>query len=187
MASTAIGFATQDEPQYRDALRAIGAYLDWLRAEYVTLSEIDDGFVWHSFSRGDLARPVTGMVPHGDLSRLMARLRGERTARRRGAARAGAVRSARSTRRRPVCADGYQETFRTIGARLDKVKALAVLLVERDDTLIVNYRYPVPGYLRRDIQRLALSYGQEEDVFTSKQLADMVAEARGNRHNPFYH
>jgi hypothetical protein len=188
VASTAIGYMTQDAPQYRDALRTLGAYLDWLHAEYVTLCEIDDGFVWHSFAKGDLTRPVSGMVPHADLARLMSSLKSKRTGGIRHANRpVGARRSSTSAHRQPVCVDGYQETFRTIGARLDRAKALAVLLVESDESLIVNYSYPVPGYLRRDLHRLASSYSQAQDAFTRKQLAEMVVAARGNRNNPFYH
>lgn len=188
VSSAAIGHMTEDEPKYRDVLRTIGAYLDWLQAEYVTLSELDEGFVWHCFSRGDLTRPVSGMVPHGDLARLMGRLKSERTGRWRSRSRPrGAIRPSRSARHHPVCADGYQDTFRTIGARLDRLKAVSVLLVEQGDTLVINYSYPIPGYLRRDLHRLALSCAQEQEVFTSKQLAELVAVARGNRNNPFYH
>lgn len=184
---TAIGYVTQDEPQYRDTLRAIGAYLDWLQAEYVTVSEIDDGFIWHSFARGDLTRSVSGMVPHGELSRLMSRLKHERTGRHANPSRPpGAARSTRSAPHHAVCVEGYQETFRTIGARLDRVKALAVLLVEQDQKLVVNYRYPAPGYLRRDLYRIASAYGQQQDTFSADQLVEMVTAARGNRNSPYF-
>ncbi len=187
MASTAIGFMTQDEPRYREVLRTIGWHLDSIHAAYVTLCEIDEGYIWHCFARGDLTRPVSDTISHADLAGLSSRLRAERTGRNRLPSHATrAARPAKSAPRRPVCAYGYQETFRTIGARLDRMKARAVLVVERDDTLIINYQYPVPGYLRRDLFRLAQSHDMAQDAFGHKQLVDMVEAARRNRNYRYY-
>ena len=190
MVVTQIGFQTQDESRYKEFLRPIGAYLDWLQARYVTVCEIDNGFVWHCFPYGDLTKPVSGMIGRDELPRLLERLRKSRRLRKGIFGR----RPHSHRRRQPrgagidtVCPDGYEEAFRSIGARLDRAKAIAILIVEQRDKLSVNYRFPVAGLLRRDLKRFDISSNQHEDEFNREQLAHLIAMSRSHRHNPFYY
>lgn len=189
MASTQVGYRTQDEAHYRQLLRPIGAYLDRIQARYVTVAETSDGFLWHCFPNADYTRSMSGLIALDDIPGLMDQLRAARKARR-GVfgIRPTAARPHRITARKDtVCPEGYEETFRSIGVRLDRAKALAVLIVERKDLLTVNYRYPTPGFLRRDLSRGEFVSDAHEDNFTSTDITQLISTSRSYRNNRYFH
>jgi hypothetical protein len=189
MVNTQVGYQTQDEPNYRQLLRPIGAFLDRLQARFVTLGETEDGFVWHCFPNGDFTRPMSGMIAHADVPRLMDQLKAARRVRRGvfsmhpPAAKPIKIASRRDT----VCPEGYEETFRSLGNKLDVAKAIAVLIVERKDNISVIYHFPTPGYLRRDISRTEFTSDMHEDIFNRDQVARLIATSRSYRNNRYFH
>jgi hypothetical protein len=189
MAYTQVGYQTQDEPNYRQVLRPIGAYLDRLQARFVTLGETEDGFVWHCFPNGDLTRPLSGMIAHTDVPLLMDQLKAARRVKRgvfgRRPTAAKPIRI--GSRKDTVCPEGYEETFRSLGNKLDVAKAIAVLIVERKDTISVNYHFPTPGYLRRDLSRTEFTSDVHEDNFNRDQVARLIATSRSYRNNRYFH
>jgi hypothetical protein len=183
-----IGAQTHDEPRYAEFLRPVGAYLDKLLARHVTFCETEEGFVWHCFPHGDVTRPASGMITHGELPRILEQFKSLRHARRGIFGRWQPARnSKRSTSRGDsVCPEGYEEAFRCLGTHLDRAKAMSVLIVELQDKLLVSYRFPVPGFLRRDAHRLEFMSTQHEDHYSRQQIADLIKAARGKRNSLYY-
>src|SRR5579859_4462381 len=58
---------SHEPPKYRSLLRAFGAYFDQEQARYVTLAEIDGGFLWHFFPGGELLRTTHGILAYEDV------------------------------------------------------------------------------------------------------------------------
>jgi hypothetical protein len=177
----------QDEARYRDLLRVVGACLDWQHGRCITVCETGEGMIWHCFSRGDLFRPISGIVPFDHLGQMLERLKqGRRDRRHVFGRRAAYHQPPAGASGKTACVDGYQETFRTVGARLDIAKASAVLIVEETDRLTVGYRFPVSGFLRRDLTRMEFSSCDHEDHYSRDQLREMVARDRGKRNSRYF-
>lgn len=187
--SAKVEHVTQDAPNYKQILRLLGAYFDRVNARYVTLAETEDGFVWHCFPNGDLTRAASGMFAHSDVPNALEQLKSRRQshtgifASRRSASKPDRIEWRKST----VCAGGYEETFRSLGVKLDQMRALSILVVERNDCLSVHYYLPIAGYLRRDFSRMAFTGDAREDMYGREQIIDLINTARGWRNNRFYH
>ena len=172
-----IHMLTPDHACYTDMLRAIGRHLDTLRATDVTVFEVQDGLAWQAFPHGDLAHPETAMLSFDQLSHLR-----EHSARQRHARLEGKTgRGHRHQPRPPLCPDGYAETFRSMGSRLDQANAHTVLITECRGTLILSYHTPIPEYRQRSLPANAPDSAHYQNSFSPEQLHEMVKESTHNR------
>jgi hypothetical protein len=177
----------QEVKPYRQLLRPFGAFFNQLQARYITLAETATGFAWHCYPRGDLAHARGGLVCYADIPALLEMLRRERAGRGLFGLRRGLPRvDPRSFRRHPICPVGYQEMLRSLGAKLDEQRAHAVLIMERDDHVLVRYSMPLPIYIRTDAYRATFITGMHEDVYRPDHLMWLVARARSRRGSLYY-
>jgi len=174
--------------RYGQILRTIGAYLNLLQARYVTIAEIDQGFTWHCYPRANLTKSQSGMVTFEDLPKF------QEAVRQMGKSRQGLLRrskieiSRQALRRHPICPAGYEEMFRTIGQKLDEQRAQQILLVERGDSLIANYRLMAPNYIAFNPNRFdqIVAYSHQLE-FQRPQISTLIGAARSFRHSNYFH
>jgi hypothetical protein len=184
----ALEMPEQEAKPYRQLLRPLGAFFNQLQARYITLAETKSGFVWHCYPHGDLSHSRGGLVCYADIPALLEMLRRERTRRGLfGLRRSLPKVDPRSFRRHPICPFGYQEMLRSLGAKLDEQQAQAVLIMERDDHILVRYSMPLPTYIRTDAYRATFMTGMHEDVYRPDHLVWLVARARSRRGNLYYY
>ncbi|HVC80933.1 MAG TPA: hypothetical protein VNL35_10605 [Chloroflexota bacterium] len=176
--------------KYRDVLRPIGAYLDFLRARYVTVAEAEGGFLWHCYPDGDLSTPKSGFVARGEVGTLQEEI--DRAGR---GVKSGLFGKrprpmkpdTSKQRRKSACPEGYQEALRVLSAKLDDQCAVNVLVIEQHDCLAVRFHGIVPVYLRFQAMRADSSPGFRDEQFSGQEMSELTAIARSHRGDRFYH
>ena len=86
----------------------------------------------------------------------------------------------------PVAPEGYEELFRSVGAKLEDQRGYMVLLVEREASMIVSFSLPLPSYIRVDISRMETFTGFHEVEYMTTQLLEIIDEVRDHRGIPYY-
>jgi hypothetical protein len=186
--------------KYSYLLRPIGAFLDTLDARYITVAEIADGFIWHCYRNRDPSKCVSGVIPHDNIPALIEMTKRDKQARAR--ANDAIVRVRKSTRglfrRRsadadssevvlhPVCPDGYEESLRSVGAKLDDQRAYMIMLVEREASMVIRYSMPLPPYIRVDISRPETFTGFHEVEYSTDEINEIIDTIRDRRGIPYY-
>jgi hypothetical protein len=186
--------------RYGYLLRPIGAYLDALDARYVTLAEIEEGFIWHCFSRGDPTTILTGTIALDDIAALIETTK--RSKEIRGRTQEELLRMRRAGRGlfrkgqaegpgpefppHPVFPEGYEEMFRSLGVKIEDQRGYMVLLVERAASLVVSFSLPLPTYIRVDISRMETFTGFHEVEYSAGELMAIIDTVRGHRGIPYY-
>ncbi|HXT37239.1 MAG TPA: hypothetical protein VN837_16820 [Chloroflexota bacterium] len=176
--------------KYRDVLRPIGAYLDFLRARYVTVAEAEEGFLWHCYPDGDLGTPKSGFIARGEVGSLQEEIaKGQRVAKvglfGKGPRPLKPDKS--KQRRKSACPEGYQEALRVLSAKLDDQCAVNVLVVEQNDCLVVRFHGIVPVYLRMNAMRADSNPGFRDEQYSGQEMSELTAIARSHRGDRFYH
>ncbi|HVA89692.1 MAG TPA: hypothetical protein VNL71_07600 [Chloroflexota bacterium] len=177
--------------KYRDLLRPIGAYLDFLHARYVTVAETEKGFLWHCYPHGDLTQPRSGFIARGDVGTLQEEmLKAHRPAKSGwfGKGPRSIKLDKKSTqRRKSACPEGYQEALRVLSTKLDDQRAVNVLVVEQKDCLAVRFHGVVPVYLRVNATRADSIPCFRDEQYTGQEMGELTAIARSHRGDRFYH
>ncbi|HEY8286918.1 MAG TPA: hypothetical protein VIJ28_21215 [Chloroflexota bacterium] len=175
---------------YRDVLRPIGAYLDFLRARYVTVAEAEEGFLWHCYPHGDLSKPKSGFIARGDVGTLQEEMVEAPRAAKGGLFGKGPrpMKLDKSKqRRKSACPEGYQEALRVLSAKLDDQCAVNILVVEQNDCLAVRFHGVVPVYLRINATRADSIPGFRDEQYSGQEMSELTAIARSHRGDRFYH
>lgn len=185
------GVAPGRQTRYEYLLSPIGAYLDSLDARYISIAEIEEGFIWHCFKNGHPDQCLTGAFAYDDIPRLIASVKQEKHAR--ALAQEEALKSRKAVlglfKRRgnvaepaqpphPVCPLGYEETLRSLGAKLEEERAYCVLLFERAASMLVRYSVPLPTYIRLDVSKIEMTTGFREIEYLRDDLLGIVEDAR---------
>jgi hypothetical protein len=176
--------------KYKDLLRPIGAYLDFLRAQFITVAETEEGFLWHCYPHGDLAHPRSGFIARGNVEALQEEMIKAIQGSGRGRLGKGSrpIKPDRSAqRRKSACPEGYQEALRVLSAKLDDQSAVNVLIIEQKDCLAVRFHGVVPVYLRINAVRADSIPGFRDEEYTGKEMSELTALARSHRGDRFYH
>ncbi|MGH2410174.1 MAG: hypothetical protein ACRDGS_07360 [Chloroflexota bacterium] len=176
--------------KYRDLLRPIGAYLDFLRARFVTVAEAEEGFLWHCYPCGDLSKPKSGFVARGAIGSLQEEIDKAPRAAKGGLFGKGSrpLNSDKSKqRRKSACPEGYQEALRVLSAKLDDQCAVNVLVIEQNDCLAVRFHGVVPVYLRINATRADSIPGFRDEQYSGQEMSELTAIARSHRGDRFYH
>src|SRR6185312_11982458 len=87
----------------------------------------------------------------------------------------------------PMHALGYQEKFRSLGAKLDGQHAEQIQIVEVDTGLMVRFVLPAPRFLRHVEHPDGEMMRFREDTYDTSDLAAMISEARGRRGSRYYY
>jgi len=183
----AIAIPPQEAQLYRRVLRPMGTLLNVLQARYLTLADTAEGLFWHCYPQGNLGRPLGGIVTYGDVPLLIETIGRERAKRSLFGLRKQPPKIDRhAIRRHPLCPDGYSELLRSLGTKFDEQRAQQVMVIERDDHLIVRYSMPLPVYIRGDARRAASISGFHEDIYRPQQLGQLISTVRSYRGNPYY-
>ena len=171
---------------YGELLRPIGAFLDNARAQDVVLAEIQGGFTWTFRVRGSSAPARNLAVSYQDLPRLREQVRrGKRSSSTLIVeAMDLAVLPANVL---PMHALGYQEKFRSLGAKLDGQHAEQIQIVEVAGGLMVRFVLPAPRFLRHAAHPDGELMRFREDTYDMSDLAALIAEARGRRGSRYYY
>jgi hypothetical protein len=176
--------------KYKDVLRPIGAYLDFLRARYVTVAETEEGFLWHCYPNGDLTKPRSGAIERENVDSLREEIAAAVQSSRRRWFGKGAkpLKSDRSAwRRKSACPEGYQEALRVLSVKLDDRCAVNILIIEQKDCLAVRYHGVVPMYLRINAVRVEAISSFRDEEFTGKEIGELTALARSHRGDRYYY
>ncbi|MGH2344590.1 MAG: hypothetical protein ACRDG4_05150 [Chloroflexota bacterium] len=176
--------------KYKDLLRPIGAYLDFLHARFVTVAETEEGFLWHCYPHGDLAKPRSGFIARRNVSTLQEEITKAVQLSGRGWLGKGAkpIKPDRSVQRRQsACPEGYQEALRVLSVKLDDQCAVNILIIEQKDCLVVRYHGVVPVYMRVNAIRADSVPGFRDEEYTGKEMSELTAVARSHRGDRFYH
>ncbi len=177
-------------PTYRDLLRPIGAYLDYLEVCSVTVAETAEGFLWHGCLQRDLTKSRGGFIARANVPELANDMREASQRSRRivfgwmgGRPKLVKGRSRRSA----VCPEGYQEAFRVLGPKLDEQSAANVVLIERADGLVLRFSSVLPHFIRlnRLLTELPLSF--REETYDPRQMSALTVTARSYRGSRYYH
>jgi hypothetical protein len=171
---------------YGELLRPIGAFLDSANARDVVLAEIEGGFTWTFRVCGNSAPARNITVGYQDLPRLREQVR-----RSRKSSTAMTVESADlvtlPSNVLPMHALGYQEKFRSLGAKLDGQHAEQVQIVEVNQRLLVRFVLPAPRFLRQAEYPDGEMARFRENTYDTHDLAALIAEARSRRGSRYYH
>ncbi len=176
--------------KYKDVLRPIGAYLDFLRARYVTVAETEEGFLWHCYPDGDPTKPRSGVIERENVDSLREEIAAavQSSRRRWFGARAKRLQPDRSAwRRKSACPEGYQEALRVLSAKLDDRCAVNILIIEQKDCLAVRYHGVVPMYLRINAVRSDAISSFRDEEFSGKEIGELTALARSHRGDRYYY
>src|SRR5665213_366902 len=120
--------------KYKDLLRPIGAYLDFLHARFITVAETEEGFLWHCYPHGNLTQPRSGFIARGNVEALQEEMLKAMQGSGRGWLGKGPrpIKPDRSAqRRKSACPEGYQEALRVLSGKLDDQSAVNVLIIEQ--------------------------------------------------------
>lgn len=197
MTQHSIGLGGQKRYSY--LLRPIGAHLDLLEARNVTVAEIKDAFLWHCYRLGHPLQPLTGVFSFAEIPDLIESIKQRKAE---AASAEEAERRARKSglgffRRRepvpvversvhPLMPSGYEETLRSIGARLEDQRAGALMLAERPGSLLVIYSLPLPNYIRLDVTRMEAYSGMHEVEYSRDELLEIITSVRARRGLRYY-
>jgi hypothetical protein len=176
--------------KYKDLLRPIGAYLDFLRARYVTVAETEEGFLWHCYPDGDPTKPRSGVIERENVGSLREEIaKALQPAGRRWFSKgAKQVKPDRSAwRRKSACPEGYQEALRVLSVKLDDRCAVNILIIEQKDCLTVRYHGVVPMYLRINATRAESISSFRDEEFTGKEIGELTTVARSHRGDRYYY
>ncbi len=177
--------------KYRDLLRPIGAYLDFLHARYVTVAETEDGFLWHCYSHGDLTQPRSGFISRGHVGTLQEEMLKAQQQPAKGGWFGKDPRPIKLNkspqRRKSPCPEGYQEALRVLSTKLDDKRAINILVVEQKDCLTVRFHGVVPVYLRVTATRADSISAFRDEQYTGREIGELTAIARSHRGDRFYH
>jgi hypothetical protein len=171
---------------YGELLRPIGAFLDTAKARDVVLAEIEGGFTWTFRVRGSSAAARNVTIGYQDLPRLREQVRrGRRSS-------AGLIVESVDlvtlpTNVLPMHALGYQEKFRSLGAKLDGQHAEQIQIVEIGSTMMVRFVLPAPRFLRRAEHPDGETVRFREDTYDIHELAGLISEARSRRGSRYYY
>ncbi len=171
---------------YGELLRPIGAFLDNAKAQDVVLAEIQDGFTWTFRVRGSSAAARNITIGYQDLPRLREQVRrGKRSSS--TAIVEAADLAILPSNVLPMHALGYQEKFRSLGAKLDSQHAEQIQIVEVGPTLLVSFALPAPRFLRRAENPDGEWARFREDTYDAQDLAGLISEARSRRGSRYYY
>jgi len=173
-------------PSYGELLRPIGAFLDSANARDVVLAEIEGGFTWTFRVSGNSAPARNITVGYQDLPRLREQVR-----RGRKSSTTMAVESVDlvtlPSNVLPMHALGYQEKFRSLGAKLDGQHAEQIQIVEVNQRLLVHFVLPAPRFLRQAENHDGEMVRFREDTYDTHELATLISEARSRRGSRYYY
>ena len=186
--------------RYGVLLRPIGAYLDSIGARYISIAEIEEGFIWHCLRNHSPMHAMSGGFTHEEIPQLIESIKLSKAERRRALeeealrARRGAFGLFRRQTRElepipdphPVFRAGYEETLRSLGSKLEDQRAYQVLLVERESCLLVKYSLPLPTYIRLEPTKVEVYTGFHEIEYSAADLIGFVAEVRSRRGIAYY-
>jgi hypothetical protein len=187
------------QKRYSYILRPIGAYLDLLEARNVTVAEIEDGFLWHCYRLGRPLQAVTGVFSLAEIPDLIESIKqrkaeaaraedAEQRARKHGLGLFRRQEQAPVVERpvHPLMPSGYEETLRSIGARVEDQRACALMLAERPASLLVIYSLPLPNYIRLDVTRMEAYSGMHEVEYSRDELLEIITSVRARRGLRYY-
>ena len=177
-------------PKYRDLLRPIGAYLDYLEVCSVSVAETAEGFLWHGCLQQDLTKSRGGFIARAEVPVLANDMReaGQRSRRVVFGWIGGRPKVIKGrSRRNSVCPEGYQEAFRVLGPKLDEQSAANVLLIERAEGLVLRFSSMLPHFIRlnRLLTEVPLSF--REETYDPRQMDALTVTARSYRGSRYYH
>lgn len=171
---------------YGELLRPIGAFLDSAQAQDVVLAEIQGGFTWTYRVRGSSAAARSATIDYDNLPRLREQVR-----RGKQAPATLAVESADlvtlPSNVLPMHALGYQEKFRSLGAKLDLQHAEQIQIVEAGAALMVRYVVTPPGFVRRAQRFEAESLRFREDTYDPCEIGALISQSRSRRGSKYYY
>ncbi len=200
------GVRPDGHKRYGHLLRPIGAHLDTLSARYITIAEVEDGFVWQCFKLDDPAHAMSGTIEFKQIPALVESIKAMKQARQsellEQEQRAAAARRLRLNpfhRREavaepvvdektlhPICPLGYEETLRSVGNKLEDQRARTIMIVEREATMLVRYALPLPGYIRLDVSKQEMFSGLHENDYSPDDLQVIVEDSRRRRGVKYY-
>ncbi len=187
-----VGLAPGGQRRYSYYFQPIGRFLDQLDARYVTLGEIEGGFVWHCYKRGAPLEAISGVIAFEDVQELIesdtrsrATVGRNREAERRTRGAGWLLRhrgrGGGSRLPHPLFPLGYAETLLSVGAKLEDQRAYCPLLAERDTSLLVVCSLPLPSYIRLDVTKMETFTGMHEVEYSKNDVHQIVMYYRGRR------
>ncbi len=171
---------------YREALRAIGAYLDSVRARDLVLAEVAGGYLWSYRITSDERLARSSTISYEDLPKLREQVRAAKRALLDGPTYAR-IAVAEGTAKLPVYPNGYEEKLRSLGAKLDSLYAQQVRLVEQGEDLLVQFVVTPPAYMRRALKPVPELLQFREDTYTLADTIELVNRSRSRRGSNHYY
>jgi hypothetical protein len=171
---------------YGELLRPIGAFLDGAKARDVVLAEIHGGFTWTFTVRGSSGSARSLTVGYQDLPRLGEQVRGGRKSSTTMTVESEDLVTLPSNVL-PMHALGYQEKFRSLGAKLDGQHAEQIQIVEVNQVLLVRFVLPAPRFLRQAEHPDSDMVRFREDTYDTHELAALISGARSRRGSRYYY
>ena len=176
---------TTNRVPYRLSLRVLGRLLNGDKARTVTVCEIEDGFLLHYFVRGQLNRVAHRAIHSAevlDLDDMLQKQRGTtlQSESFRDLKRIFSSRqpdALRFQKTHPLCPEGYEEFFRSVGQDLDRRNAHAVLICELERNFHVEYTVDRSDFVLRDGLRVAMP-GRRQESHNASQVAEVIRKAR---------
>ena len=173
---------TREQPRYRSVLRSLGAYFDQKQARYLTLAEVEDGFIWHYFLPGDLLHPIHGTITNADLPDFLESMKQARMEQ--AAASTPPPKRSLLGRNAPPplrYSDGYEDVFRALSHKFDLDRVSNILLAEGDYGWLISCCLPVPTYVQADARRMRQFNYFHESLWSHQEMAEWIAAVRDYR------
>lgn len=172
----------REQPKYRLLLRSLGAYFDQQQARYITLAEVEDGFIWHFFPPMDLVHPIHGTITHADLPDFVESMKQARIEQ--VAANTPLPKRSLLSRKAPPSvrySAGYEDVFRTLSGKFDMDCVSNILLTEGDYGWLISYCLPVPMYVQADARRMNQFNYFHESLCSHEEMDQWIEAAREYR------
>ena len=170
--------------RYKRALRIIGRYLNQRKARVILVAEIEEGYLLHFATDGRLDRLEGFAIHDDDLLDLEHVFRA-----RRGDVRPAGVFAGMQSffgfrrdeglqfqRSHAVCPQGYEETLRTLGSRLDMQRAQNIMVTEMPHQIVLEYNTPVYGAAARS--GTASKANRRNETYSRAALEELIAAER---------
>ncbi len=170
--------------RYKRALRIIGRYLNQRKARVILVAEIEEGYLLHFATDGRLDRLEGFAIHEDDLLDLEHVFRTRRGDLRPAGVFAGMQsffgfrrdEGLQFQRNHAVCPQGYEETLRTLGSRLDIQRAQDIMVTEMPHQIVLEYNTPVYGAAARS--GTASKANRRNETYSRAALEELIAAER---------
>jgi len=172
-------------PSYFFNLSLIGQYLNQQHARFVTIAEVDTGFLLLYYPNGDIKKPKTLAIHYTDLLELSGPFSSAAVRGKGALVRGGDLRD----KKHPICPQGYDTVLRAIGYKLDRRTASSLTICETNEKLYVNFWVDKATFIIRNQRRQAISTEQFETYTPSTlvRLVESIGETRSRETSRYAH